>query len=196
MERHRATAATQPCNTGKRVLPQLCSSPQGPRLGGRNHGAGPELFSFLFKGVQRTGLCLLLLLVKYLGCWLSPSPAIGFCFLLSHDSIVALQPLRPSDTQGCALLTKFPARIHFIHFIFLFPVQLFEKLLLCSVTTFASLDIFFIFICFLLLYVFSCFFVGSITGQEVARHFYHIHISNWDLLGSMGHCLSEEGVGI
>lgn len=141
---------------------------------------------FLRQLVQRIGLCLLLLLVKYLGCRLPPSPPLGFCIPLSRDPIVALQLLTPSDTQGCALLTKFPALIHFI---FPFPVQPLEKLLLSSVTTSASLDTLFIFIYFLLLYVFSCLLVGSITGQEVARHFYHAHVSNWDLPGSMGHCV-------
>lgn len=134
---------------------------------------------------RRTGLCLLLL-VNYLGCWLPPSPPLGFCILLSHDPIVALHPLTLPDTQGCTLLTEFPALMHFI---FPFPVQPLEKLLLSSVTTFASLDILFSFICFLLLYVFSCLLVGSITSQEGARPFYHAHVSNWDLPGSMGHCV-------
>lgn len=100
---------------------------------------------------------------------------------LSHRDIAA------SNTQGCALLTKFPVLIHFI---FPFPGQLLgQKLLLSSVTSFASLNILFIFICFPLLYVLSCLLVGSITGQEVARHFYHTNISNWDLPGSVGHCV-------
>lgn len=135
---------------------------------------------------RRTGLCLLLLLVNYLGCWLPPSPALSFCILLSHDPIVALHPLTLADTQGYTLFTKFPALLHFI---FPFPVQPLEKLLLSLVTTFASLDILFIFICFLLLYVFSCLLVGSITGQEVARHFYRAHdrpsgtfLVAWDMM--------------
>lgn len=141
---------------------------------------GHNYFPFLLKDLvqRRSGLCLLLLLLKYLGCWLAPSPR-GFCILLSHYPIVTLQPLTPSDTQGCALLTKFPALIHFI---LPFPVQrLGQKLLLSSVTSFASLGILFIFICFPSLYVFPCLSVGSVTGQEAARHFYHAHVSNWDL---------------
>lgn len=97
---------------------------------------------------------------------------------------MTLQRLTPSDTQGHALLAEFPALIHFI---FPFPVQPFgQKLLLNLITSFASLEVLFIFICFPSLYVFSCLSVGSITGQEVARHFYHTHTR--DIPGGVGHC--------
>lgn len=135
---------------------------------------------------RKIGLCLLLLLlIKYLGCCLSLT--LGFCILLSHYPIMTLQPLAHSDTQVCASRDKFPALLYLI---FPFPVQpLGQKSLLSSVTSFAPLDIWFIFICFLRFYAFSCLLVGSITGQEAARYFYHSHVSNWDLLGSVGHCI-------
>lgn len=118
---------------------------------------------------------------------------LDFCILLSHYPIVTLQPLAASDTQVCALRNKFPALIYpyIIYISYIpFPVQpLGQKSLLSSVTSFAPLDIWsfsFVFLCF---YVFCCLLVGSITGQEAARHFYHAHVRNWDLLGSMGHCI-------
>jgi len=203
MERHGAAAATQPCDPGKRVTcflgfapcPQrLCLSPRAcpaPGTAGEEEAVmqGHSYFPSLLKELvqTRSELCLLLLLLKYLGCRLDPSPTLGFHIPLSHYPIMILQPLTPSDAQGHAWLAEFPALMHFI---FPFPVQpLGQKLLLSSVTSFASVGILYIFICFPLLYVFFCPLLGSITGQEVARHFYQAHISNWDLPGSVGHCV-------
>lgn len=76
--------------------------------------------------------------------WL-PLPPSVFAFF-SHYPIVTPQHLTPSDTQGCALLIEFPALIHFI---LPFPVQpIGQNLLLSSVTSFASLGILLVLICF------------------------------------------------
>lgn len=149
------------------MLPWLCPSPWGPC---------PLLLKELVQ--RRSGLCLLLLLLRYLGYQLAPSPTLSFHILLSHHPVMTLQPPTPSDTQGHALLAEIPALMHFI---FLFPVQLLgQKLLTSSVTSFASVAVLFIFTCFPSLYVFCCLVVGSISGQEAARHFSHAHVSHCD----------------
>lgn len=150
------------------MLPWLCPLPPGTAGEEEAMMQGHNYSPFLSKELvqRRSGLCLLLLLLKYLGCWLAPSPTLGFRILLSHYPIVTLQPLTPSDTQGCALLTKFPALIHFI---FPFPAQpLGQKLLLSSVISFASVDILFSSVFLHFMYSFACWLGQSQTKRQKA----------------------------
>lgn len=181
-------ASVLPLVLGTLPVPRACPAPGiagGEEVMMQGHNYCPLLLKELVQ--RRSVLCLLLLLLKYVRCRLAPSPSLGFHILLSHHIVVTWQFLTPSDAQGHALLAEFPVLIQFI---FPFSVQpLGQKLLCSSATSFAFPVILFIFICFPLLYVFSCLLVGSITGQEAARHFYHPHASNWDLPGSVGHCV-------
>lgn len=80
-----------PIAPGTLPVPRACPA---PGTAGEEEAVmqGHNYFPLLLKELvqRRSGLCLLLLLLKYLGCWLAPSPTLSFHILLSHCSIVTL----------------------------------------------------------------------------------------------------------